>query len=200
MSLKEDIILESMKLFSLKGFVNTGVNEIIEAVDSSKGGFYNHFASKEDLFFEVLAHAQKMWRDRVLYGLKESQSPLEKVIKIIENYRDRYLKDGENFPGGCIFITFSVELDDQYPQLMQEVNKGFVGLKNMIRSLLEEAKAAGELKQNVDAQTATEMIFSGMIGSSVLFGAEKSTLTLDRSLNALIDYLNEVRSRETVVS
>jgi AcrR family transcriptional regulator len=50
MSLKEDIILESMKLFSLKGFVNTGVNEIIEAVDSSKGGFYNHFASKEDLF------------------------------------------------------------------------------------------------------------------------------------------------------
>jgi AcrR family transcriptional regulator len=189
-----------MKLFSLKGFVNTGVNEIIEAVDSSKGGFYNHFASKEDLFFEVLAHAQKMWRDRVLYGLKESQSPLEKVIKIIENYRDRYLKDGENFPGGCIFITFSVELDDQYPQLMQEVNKGFVGLKNMIRSLLEEAKAAGELKQNVDAQTATEMIFSGMIGSSVLFGAEKSTLTLDRSLNALIDYLNEVRSRETVVS
>jgi len=200
MSLKEDIILESMKLFSLKGFVNTGINDIIEAVDSSKGGFYNHFASKEDLFFEVLALAQKMWRGRVLYGLKELHSPLEKVIKILENYRDRYLKDGENFPGGCIFITFSVELDDQYPQLMQEVNKGFVGLKNMIRSLLEEAKVSGELKQNVDTRKVTEMIFSGMIGSSVLFGVEKSTLILDRSLNALIDYLNEVRNRETLVS
>lgn len=200
MPLKEDIILESMKLFSLKGFVNTGVNDIVEAVGSSKGGFYNHFASKEDLFFEVLAHAQKMWRDRVLYGLKELQSPLEKVMGILVNYRDRYLKDGENFPGGCIFITFSVELDDQYPQLMQEVNKGFVGFKNMIRGLLEEAKASGELKQSVDAQIATEMIFSGMIGSSVLFGVEKSTLTLDRSLNALIDYLNEVRNRGTLVS
>jgi len=200
MSLKEDIILESMKLFSLKGFVNTGINDIIEAVDSSKGGFYNHFASKEDLFFEVLALAQKMWRGRVLYGLKELHSPLEKVIKILENYRDRYLKDGENFPGGCIFITFSVELDDQYPQLMQEVNKGFVGLKNMIRSLLEEAKVSGELKQNVDTRKVTEMIFSGMIGSSVLFGVEKSTLILDRSLNALIDYLNEVMNRETLVS
>jgi len=199
MSLKDDIILESMKLFSLKGFVNTGVNEIIEAVNSSKGGFYNHFASKEDLFYEVLAHAQKIWRERVLCGLKEIDSPLEKVVRIIENYRDRYLKDGENFPGGCIFITFSVELDDQYPQLMQEVNKGFVGLKNMIRGFLDEAKASGELKQTVDTQTATEMIFSGMIGSSVLFGVEKSTLTVDRSLNALIDYLNEVRNREILV-
>jgi TetR/AcrR family transcriptional regulator, transcriptional repressor for nem operon len=200
MSLKEDIILESMKLFSLKGFVNTGVNEIIEAVDSSKGGFYNHFASKEDLFYEVLAQAQKMWRERVLYGLKELQSPLEKVIRIIENYRDRYLKDGENFPGGCIFITFSVELDDQYPQLVQEVNKGFVGLKNMIRGLLNEAKASGELVQNVDTQIATEMIFSGMIGSSVLYGVEKSTLALDRSLNALIDYLNNVRNHEMLAT
>lgn len=198
MSLREDIVYESMKLFSLKGYVNTGINEIIESVGSSKGGFYNHFASKEDLFFEVLHQAQKMWRSRVLYGLSELESPLEKVIRILENYRDRYLKDMENFPGGCIFITFSVELDDQYPQLMQEVNTGFVGLKGMLKRILEEAKELGELNQNVNVDRATEMIFSGMIGSSVLFGVDKSTVILDRSINALIDYLNEIRSKEVM--
>jgi len=198
MTLKEEFILESMKLFSLKGYVNTGINEIIDAVGSSKGGFYNHFAAKEDLFLAVLAHAQKMWRDRVLFGLKDLQSPQEKVVKILENYRDRYLKDDVNFPGGCIFITFSVELDDQNPQLMQEVNKGFTGLKNMIRGFLDEAKTMGELKQDVDVQQATEMIFSGMIGSSVLFGVEKSTIALDRSINALIVYLSDVTNREVL--
>jgi AcrR family transcriptional regulator len=182
MSLKDDIVYESMRLFSLKGYVNTGVNEIIESVGSSKGGFYNHFASKEELFFEVLHQAQKMWRSRVLYGLNEIESPLEKVIRILDNYRDRYLKDGENFPGGCIFITFSVELDDQYPQLMQEVNTGFIGLKNMLKRFLQEAKELGELKQDVNVNRLTEMIFSGMIGSSVLFGVEKSTVVLDRSI------------------
>ena len=106
MSLREDIIHESMKLFSLKGYVNTGINEIIETVGSSKGGFYNHFASKEELFNEVLTQAQEMWRNRVLHGLSELETPLDKVIRLLENYRDRYLKDGENFPGGCIFITF----------------------------------------------------------------------------------------------
>lgn len=200
MSLREDLIHESMKLFSLKGYVGTGINEIIDVVGSSKGGFYNHFASKEELFFEVLHQAQKMWRNRVLYGLNEIQSPLEKVIRLLENYRDRYLKDWENFPGGCIFITFSVELDDQYPQLMQEVNTGFVGLKNMLKRILEEAKKLGELKQDVNVNRVTEMIFSGMIGSSVLFGVEKSTVILDRSINALIDYLNEIRSKEVLLS
>ena len=200
MSLREEIIHETMKLFSLKGYINTGINEIIASVDSSKGGFYNHFASKEDLFYEVLAEAQKMWRARVFYGLNEVQSPVGKIIKILENYRDRYLKDGENFPGGCIFITFSVELDDQNPQLMQDVNKGFVGLKNMLRSLLEEGKEAGDLNEEVDPNRATELIFSGMIGASVLFGVEKSTTTLDRSINALIDYLNELQKENNLAS
>jgi AcrR family transcriptional regulator len=200
MALKDTIIHESQKLFSLNGFLNTGVNEIIEAANTSKGGFYNHFASKEELFYEVLAEAQKMWRNRVLYGLNELESPLEKVIRILENYRDRYLKDEENFPGGCIFITLSVELDDQYPQLMQEVNKGFIGLKNMLKRYLEEAKERGELKQTVNVHNATEMIFSGMLGSSVLFGVEKSTTTLDSSINALIDFLNEVSTKEKLTS
>jgi len=200
MPLREDIIYQSMKLFSLKGYVSTGINEIIETVGSSKGGFYNHFASKEELFNEVLTQAQKMWRNRVLHGLDELESPLEKVIRLLENYRDRYLKDGENFPGGCIFITFSVELDDQQPQLMQEVNKGFIGLKNMLKRFLEEAKEFNELKQDVNTNRLTEMIFSGMIGSSVLFGVEKSTTMLDRSINALIDYLNEVRNMETLAN
>ena len=53
MNLKEKIIHESLKLFSLKGFLGTSIHDILEAADTSKGGFYNHFASKEDLFFNV---------------------------------------------------------------------------------------------------------------------------------------------------
>jgi len=200
MPLRKEIIYESMKLFSLKGYINTGINDIIKSVSSSKGGFYNHFSSKEELFHEVLAEAQKMWRDRVLYGLDEIESPVEKILTLLGNYRDRYLKDRENFPGGCIFITFSVELDDQHPQLMQEVNKGFVGLKSMLRKLLEEGKDAGELNESVNVNRTTEMLFSAMIGSSVLFGVEKSTIILDRSINALIDYLNEIRTKDALLN
>ena len=53
MNLRESIIHEALKLFSLNGYLSTGVNDIITAAHTSKGGFYNHFSSKEDLFFAV---------------------------------------------------------------------------------------------------------------------------------------------------
>jgi AcrR family transcriptional regulator len=199
MRLKDRIHHESLKLFSTKGYLNTSISDIMQAADTSKGGFYNHFDSKEDLFFEVLAIAQGIWREKVLFGLDEIESPKAKIRRILVNYRDRYLKDDFNFPGGCIFVTFSVELDDQRPDLMKEVAKGYMGLKRLLKNLLEEGKEQGELRTEVNTDRATEMIFSGMIGSSVLFGVEKSNEGLDKSINSLILYLDGLAADESLV-
>jgi AcrR family transcriptional regulator len=193
MNLKERIIRESLKLFSLKGFLSTSISDILQAANTSKGGFYNHFASKEDLFFEVLDEARRIWREKCLSDLDEIESPVGKIEKLLENYRDRYLKDSEDFPGGCVFVTFSVELDDQRPHLSKEVNKGFIGLKAMLKRLLDEGRESGELSNNVSTSAITEMLFAGMVGASVIYGVDKSTDSLDRSINTLIDYLEELK-------
>ena len=86
-------------------------------------------------------------------------------------------------------MTFSVELDDQRPHLCKEVNKGFVGVKTMLNRFLGEGKAAGELAEDVDTSAITEMLFAGMLGASVIYGVDKSSASLDNSINALIDYL-----------
>ena len=198
MSLRDNIIHESQKLFSLNGFLNTGINDIIQAAGTSKGGFYNHFCSKEDLFLEVLAESQRIWREMVLTSIDEIESPSGKIIQILVNYRDRYLKDTENFPGGCIFITFSVELDDTRPHLVKEVHKGFEGFKALLKVLLEEAVEAGELPGDLNINTVTEMLFTGMLGASVLYGVNKSTSSLDCSIDSLIEYLYLLSDKQVI--
>jgi TetR/AcrR family transcriptional repressor of nem operon len=192
MNLKEKIILESLKLFSLKGFIGTSIHDILTAAKTSKGGFYNHFKSKEDLFFQVLEEARRIWREKNLKGLEDIESPIDKIKKFLENFRDLYLKDAENFPGGCIFITFIVELNDQRPHLSREVNRGFIGLKGMLKRLLDEGKKAGELRSDVSTDAITEMLFAGVLGATVMYGVDKSSETLDRSISALIDYLEKL--------
>jgi TetR/AcrR family transcriptional repressor of nem operon len=192
-ALKDHIIQESLKLFSLKGFLSTSITDIIQASDTSKGGFYNHFASKEELFHEVLMEAQRIWRERTLAGLNEIPNPIGKIVRILENYRDRYLMDGHQFPGGCIFITFSVELDDQRPHLCQEIHKGFLGLKGMLHQLLVDGRENGELIQDVSASAIADLLFSGMLGASVMYGVDKSAETLDHSINTLIEYLERLK-------
>ena len=193
MTLKEKIIHESLKLFSIKGFFSTSIHDILEAAKTSKGGFYNHFASKDDLFFHVLKEARKIWREKNLNGLDEIENPTEKIKRLLNNYKDRYLKDADNFPGGCVFITLSAELDGQRPQLSKELEKGFTGLKGLIKRILEQGRESGEWHQAVKTDTVTEILFSGMIGASLLYGMNKSKTGLDKSINALIAYLEALK-------
>lgn len=192
MDLKEKIIQETLKLFSSKGFLSTSTHDILEAAHTSKGGLYNHFKSKEDLFFTVLSEARKIWREKNLADLDQIENPVEKLKKILKNYKDRYLKDTKTFPGGCIFVALSVELDDQRPHLSREINEGFVRLKAMIKEFLDEGKRSGDLRKDVDTAAVTEMIFAGMLGTSVNYGMQKSSVSLEQSINSLIGYIDSL--------
>ena len=106
--------------------------------------------------------------------------------------RDRYLADSENFPGGCIFVTLAVELNDQRPHLARELNEGFLRFKGMLKRLLDQEHTAGNLKDGVDTQLVAEMIFSGILGASVMYISDKSRITLDRNILALTEYLDMI--------
>jgi TetR/AcrR family transcriptional repressor of nem operon len=189
MTLKETIIHESMKLFSLNGFLGTSIDDILSASNSSKGGFYNHFKSKEDLFLEVMDEARKIWRDRNLKGLSQNQDALTNIKKLLINFRDVYLKNSESFPGGCIFIMLMVEVKNQRPHLSKEIKKGFVGLKNMIKRYLEEAKDSGQLKNGADTDEMSEILFNGMLGAAVSYNGKDSDSALDAAINSMIKYV-----------
>ena len=193
MNLKEKIIHESLKLFSLNGFLSTSLLDIISAAETSKGGFYNHFTSKEDLFFQVLDESRKIWRERNLNGLADENNAIGKLKKLLKNYRDLYLLDAENFPGGCIFIMFAVELGDSRPHLSREVQKGFVGFRAMINRLLDEGKDSGEFYNGINTDAITEILFNGMLGASVNYSADRSTENLNHSIDSLIDYIDQLK-------
>ena len=198
LALKEKIIRESLKLFSLKGFLSTSIHDIMEETKVSKGGLYNHFKSKDDIFFAVLSEARKIWRQRNLAGLDQIEKPVAKVKRLLENYRDRYLKDKKTFPGGCVFVALSVELDDQNPVFSRELNEGFIRLKAMIKRLLDQGKGRGELRADVNTEEVTEMIFSGMLGASVIYGTKKSSASLDNCISALINYLDSLGPKNSI--
>jgi TetR/AcrR family transcriptional repressor of nem operon len=192
--LKQNIIHESLKLFSLKGFSNASMTDILSASGTSKGGFYNHFKSKEDLFFQVLEEAKQIWRQKNLDGLNQIDAPIEKIIRFLENFKDKYLKDAENFPGGCVFITLSVDLKNQRPNLSEEINKGFTGFKAMLKRFLKKAQENGELKNQTNIDAVIEIIFSTILGISVTYSLDNSDKSLDYSIGSLINYVNSNRN------
>jgi TetR/AcrR family transcriptional repressor of nem operon len=192
MTLKEKIIQESARLFSAKGFSRTSINEILQAAGASKGGLYNHFRTKEELFSAVLSESRRIWREKNLAGLDEIENPVERINRLLENYRDRYLIGSGNLSGGCIFVRVSVEsaeLGDQWPHIAEEVNEGFHRLKSMIKGFLDQARDARQLIDEINTENAADVIFSGMLGASVMYGMDRSTEKLNRTIKSLVEYV-----------
>jgi TetR/AcrR family transcriptional repressor of nem operon len=198
LKLKEKIIVESIKLFSAKGFLNTSINDVMEASGTSKGGLYNHFHNKGELFSAVLEESRRRWREINLEGLDGIDSPTEKIIRILENYRDRYLAGSSDVPGGCIFVRVSLESSDlaeQWPGIAREINVGFDRFKVMIRRYLDNAKNAGEIEAGADTDEAADMVFSSMMGASVMYSMDKSSENLNGNITSIIRFVDSKRNR-----
>jgi hypothetical protein len=102
--------------------------------------------------------------------------------------------DAENFPGGCIFIMVAVELGDTRPHLSSEVQKGFSGLKSMLKRILDNGQSSAVVYNGINTDIITEIIFNGMLGASVSYSVDKSYKALDKSIKSLIDYLDKLRN------
>ena len=194
MTLKDKLLYAALRQFSAKGYAATSTSSIIEEVGTSKGGLYNHFHNKEELFLEALSLARRLWRERNLAGLAEIPRPLDKIIALLRNYQERYLSDGDNLPGGCIFVNLAVELGDHHPQLGREVGQGFGKLKAMLERLLSEERERGTLIESVDPGQAAELICSGILGACVVYSSEKSAAALEATIGALIGYVERLKT------
>jgi hypothetical protein len=88
---------------------------------------------------------------------------------------------------------FAVELGDSRPHLSREVQKGFTGLKAMLKRILENGQLSATEYNGLNSNTITEIIFNGMLGASVNYSVDKSYEALDESINSLIDYLEKLK-------
>jgi AcrR family transcriptional regulator len=70
-----------MKLFAQKGFSSTSIQEIATESGISKGAFYLHFKSKDDLLLSILEYIFETIDSSLLVFENQDLSPREKFIK-----------------------------------------------------------------------------------------------------------------------
>lgn len=89
---KQNVIVQSANLFFKKGYVNTGVQDILDVCNIPKGSFYYYFKSKDDLLLHVIEYHrdnilelfEKTVDDLSIYKLKSFFSIFLNNIAIIE--------------------------------------------------------------------------------------------------------------------
>jgi TetR/AcrR family transcriptional repressor of nem operon len=102
---RERIIDAAGALFRANGFAGIGVADIMKAAELTHGGFYGHFASKDDLAAQAsrrsLARAAAKW-ERIA-----AAAPEKAYAALLANYLTATHRDD---PGrGCAFASLSAD-------------------------------------------------------------------------------------------
>jgi TetR/AcrR family transcriptional repressor of nem operon len=189
---RRKIIENSLQLFSVKGYYNTSVSDILDATGLTKGGLYGHFASKEDIWYAVYEEAVSIWKGLVFKGIRSDSDPLERVEKFIENDLINYL-GADVFEGGCFFLNMLVELSGQSASMSRQILRGFVRLSALLRSWLQEAAREGLLKEALDLKETANFIIISLNGAAALYISSRDRSILEQTIRQLRFFIRQLR-------
>lgn len=98
------ILDQAARLFRERGFSGVSVSEIMKATGLTHGPFYNHFASKEALIAESVAHASAGSLD----GMQSAAATDEAMRAYVQHYLGAAHRDA---PGeGCLMAAMGSEI------------------------------------------------------------------------------------------
>jgi TetR/AcrR family transcriptional repressor of nem operon len=157
----ERILAVAASLFRQNGFDGVGIVDIMKAAGLTHGGFYRHFASKEDLMIQVSerAHAgsAQVW-ERIVS--EEGDDSLRAIVK-------RYLSEShfEHRERGCAFSTLASDAARQPPSIRAAFANGLKPLIKILSGLVAGASPA--IRRRKAISTMAEMVGALVLARSV---------------------------------
>lgn len=136
--MRQRILETAWGLFLEKGYDNTTVDEIIKACGISKGGFYHHFSSKEDLliYLSDLFDAQyKLSTEK----LDRALPTMDKLFYYTENLF-RYIED--NIPCDVLALVLSTQVTKNGAKYLLDERRIYF---TTLSDIMSEGQAKGEV-------------------------------------------------------
>jgi len=189
---KQKIINKSLQLFSVKGYYNTSINDILEATGLTKGGLYGHFKSKEEIWYAVYDQAVTIWKDIVFKDIRKIDDPLKKIEKVLDNDLQNYL-GADVFEGGCFFLNMLVELSGQSNTMGNCILKGIIGFSEVITMWMKEAHEKNMLKPGLKLNEIAKFIVVSINGCAALYPSTRDPEIWKLTLKQINYYINGLK-------
>ncbi|ACO03422.1 MAG TPA: TetR/AcrR family transcriptional regulator [Persephonella sp.] len=140
---KEEIIKVACKLFAEKGYYNTTIPDIAEAMGMSVGNLYNYFKSKEELAKFIMQYSSRLLGEEIKKINEQDITTKEKVYRIVR----KFFEISEERPE---LIEYFLRVFLANREVFQEGCEGFLCVSEVVTELmifLEEGAKKGDLRQ-----------------------------------------------------
>ena len=169
----QDILRAAEKVFFAKGFESATMNEIARKAEVGKGTIYLYFQGKDDIHRAIVERGMD-----ILFGLiKNSAKDQACGMSRLETVWDSFMRFRTDYPNYCnAFIHYETKSrgqieGDDFDQWVAR----YKVIKYMIDAI-EEGRADGSIRSDVDAADMTLMLWAQMTGAIMLVRFKRSLI------------------------
>jgi AcrR family transcriptional regulator len=152
---RQAILGRALDLSSVVGLEALSIGRLADEMELSKSGLFAHFGSKEALQIGVLEAAAERFVDIVVRPALKAPRGEPRVRALME----RWMEWSRVLPGGCIFVTAAVELDDRPGPVRDTLVRLQRDWVDVIATSVRAAVASGEFRPTVDAQRFAQEMY-----------------------------------------
>ena len=165
------ILDAAQKLVLEQGFAGTSVDDVIAAAGTTKGGFFHHFASKQELA-RVLVERYVEGDMRLLDDLFEraerlSRDPLQQLLLFVALQEEAAAEPAPDQPG-CLYASFCYERELVDEETRKLIAGAVVAWRTRTREKLDEVVALYPPRLPVDLDALADEGLAVFEGAYVL--------------------------------
>mgnify|MGYP001818999964 FL=1 len=143
-TLRQRIVAEADQLFYEQGYENTSFSDIADAVGISRGNFYYHFKTKDEILNAVIATRVSDIEAMLNQWTAEYPNPRQRIL----HYIDILTNNQENIKQhGCPIGTLCTELAKLHHQMREDANQMLTVMRDWLTTQLKEHGLGKEAKQ-----------------------------------------------------
>jgi TetR/AcrR family fatty acid metabolism transcriptional regulator len=150
------ILAAATRVFAQRGFFSAQVADIAREAGVAAGTVYLYFKSKDDLLVSIFDRTMREAIDEGRAALTALADPLERLRRIAELHLERLGGDRD------LAVVFQVELR-QSTRFMEQFSatrlREYLGI---IRDVIAEAQASGQIRRDVSPTVATKVLFGAL--------------------------------------
>jgi AcrR family transcriptional regulator len=186
----QELLEAALAVFAERGYRNARIDDVAEAAGVTKGAVYHHFANKEELLCRAIEQYLAAAFGDLDTQLRDVGGPASVRIRLL--LRRGFGAADPNRRRVLALLLQGVRHD--VPEAHRQwLAGGPIKGWELLAALIEEGKASGEFRPDVDAQVAARIVVSGLMTQLVWqpIAAEVPGLGMDedRLIDSSIDLL-----------
>jgi TetR/AcrR family transcriptional regulator, transcriptional repressor for nem operon len=191
---KEKLLEAALYMIREKGYAGTSVDDLCATAGVTKGAFFHHFESKEQLAVAAADYFSK--RAAVLFAEEPHRAladPVDRLLGYIEQRRK--LLHGELPEYTCLLGTMVQETYETHPAIREACSKAIFDHAGWLETDIREAMQELRAKPAWSAESLAAHITSVIQGAFILAKAKYNWQVAAESLDHLRRYIETIFNR-----